>query len=147
VWPSFVTAPTEADLVVSPGTAKPFHWGILLFRNNGWTEIAFKHTALETLLLTFDPVLPIDSLKFFRHLLYNLEDPDLRPNGLEFNGLPDRKLVRHVPNPSYFLRLIAHSSNHRVDFRSGSAATSAQFHCDGQPEVKKAAQPQYPTER
>jgi hypothetical protein len=57
--------------------------------------------TLEALLLTLDPVLPINSLKLFRHLFYNLEDPDLRPDGLEFDRLSDRKLVRHVPNPSY----------------------------------------------
>jgi hypothetical protein len=102
--------------------------------------------VIEALLLTFDPVLPINGLKLFRHLLYNLEDPDLRPDGLEFNRLSDRKLVRHVPNPSYLLGLIPHSSDRRVDFRSGSAATSVQFHCNGQPEVKEAAQPQFPTE-
>src|ERR1039458_9321058 len=81
---------------MAPGTTKSPQRGILLFLDNRWTEIAFKHVALESLLNAFDAVFPINSLKLFRHQPDNLEISNLRTNRLVFYRLPDGKLMSHV---------------------------------------------------
>jgi hypothetical protein len=73
---------------MAPGTAKWPQRAILLFLDNRWTEIAFKHIALESLLNAFDAVFPINSLKLFRHQPDNLEISNLRTNRLVFYRLP-----------------------------------------------------------
>ena len=82
--------------MVSPGTTKPFHWGVFLFRYNGWTEIAFKHVTLEALLVASNAILPIGSLKLFRHLSDHLEQPHLLTDGFVFYDLSNGELMRHV---------------------------------------------------